>query len=191
MCLLLLLATLCSGCTSTYWNDRGRDALDIVSFGYGVGWGTKVHALGTFGLLVDQQYAGLRGGEFMQREFPYSALLRGDVEDSVLAKGDAETVFLCIGRARFNSTQLNRGKNYDYLHIWDKLKGSPMNAAEYTHIEVCVGLGTSIRVGFNPGELLDFLLGWFFIDIYSDDVGRVDESPLYRCIGAATSDTRF
>ncbi len=33
-----------------------------------------------------------------------------------------------------------------------------------------IGLGGTLRLGFNPGELLDFLLGWFTIDIYNDDI---------------------
>ena len=31
------------------------------------------------------------------------------------------------------------------------------------------GFGGTIKLGFNPGELLDFILGWTTIDIFSDD----------------------
>jgi len=31
-------------------------------------------------------------------------------------------------------------------------------------------LGGTVRLGFNPGELLDFILGWTTIDIYGDDI---------------------
>lgn len=41
----------------------------------------------------------------------------------------------------------------------------------YTQLEVAAGLGYTVRLGFNPGELLDFLLGWTTIDIFGDDVG--------------------
>ena len=37
-------------------------------------------------------------------------------------------------------------------------------------VEAVVGLGPSIRLGFNPGELLDFILGWTTLDIYKDDL---------------------
>jgi hypothetical protein len=28
----------------------------------------------------------------------------------------------------------------------------------------------NVRCGFNPGELLDFILGWTTIDIFKDDI---------------------
>ena len=46
------------------------------------------------------------------------------------------------------------------------------DASYYTQIEAVVGAGPSVRLGFNPGELLDFILGWTTIDIYKDDLER-------------------
>jgi len=46
----------------------------------------------------------------------------------------------------------------------------------YTDIKIVVGLGPSASVGFNPGELLDFILGFAGVDIYDDDLkGRPDD----------------
>jgi hypothetical protein len=42
-------------------------------------------------------------------------------------------------------------------------------AAYYSQIEVVAGLLFTVRAGVNPGELLDFLLGWTTLDIYGDD----------------------
>ena len=42
-------------------------------------------------------------------------------------------------------------------------------APYYTQIEIVAGLLLTVRAGVNPGELLDFLLGWTGIDIYGDD----------------------
>ena len=39
-----------------------------------------------------------------------------------------------------------------------------------TQLELALGLGGSLRLGLNPGELLDFLLGWLTIDLYDDDI---------------------
>ena len=39
----------------------------------------------------------------------------------------------------------------------------------YTQVEVVLGLGSHLRLGLNPGELLDFVLGWTTIDIFGDD----------------------
>jgi len=43
------------------------------------------------------------------------------------------------------------------------------SAAYFTQIEVAAGVIVGVRIGFNPGELLDFIFGWFGIDIYNDD----------------------
>jgi len=42
-------------------------------------------------------------------------------------------------------------------------------APYYSQIEVAAGILLTVRVGVNPGEFLDFLLGWTGIDIYGDD----------------------
>ena len=45
-------------------------------------------------------------------------------------------------------------------------------AEQFTQIEILFGLGITFRLGFNPGELIDFLLGWSTVDIYHDDIGK-------------------
>jgi len=52
-----------------------------------------------------------------------------------------------------------------------RFKGGPqLNASYWTQIEAVIGIGGTLRLGFNPGELLDFILGWTTIDIYGDDL---------------------
>ncbi len=46
----------------------------------------------------------------------------------------------------------------------------PIRWFYYTQAEACVGLGPSIRLGINPGEILDFLFGWTTIDLFGDDL---------------------
>ena len=48
--------------------------------------------------------------------------------------------------------------------------GTNYPAHYWTQIEVTAGAGPSVRVGFNPGELVDFLVGWFGVDLYNDDI---------------------
>ena len=43
---------------------------------------------------------------------------------------------------------------------------------DWTHLEIAAALGVGVRLGFNPGELLDFLLGFFGADLYGDDLAR-------------------
>lgn len=50
-------------------------------------------------------------------------------------------------------------------------KGGPtLNAAYWTQPEAVLAIGPSFRLGFNPGELIDFILGWGCIDVYGDDL---------------------
>ena len=51
------------------------------------------------------------------------------------------------------------------------------NKSNLYQIDLTVALGLSLRVGFNPAELLDFVLGWFGSDILDDDVGRKQAEP--------------
>ena len=37
-------------------------------------------------------------------------------------------------------------------------------------MEVAAGLVGGIRLGFNPGELLDFIMGFLGLDLYGDDL---------------------
>jgi hypothetical protein len=43
-------------------------------------------------------------------------------------------------------------------------------ASYFSEIELAGGVLLCFRIGFNPGELLDFFLGWGGIDIYRDDL---------------------
>jgi hypothetical protein len=66
-----------------------------------------------------------------------------------------------------------RGKNYNawgYVpFVTTGFEDTETNPAYFTQIEVVGGFGLVLRLGFNPGELLDFVLGWATVDIYGDD----------------------
>jgi hypothetical protein len=57
----------------------------------------------------------------------------------------------------------------DYWFNQDK--DHPLLHPFYTQIEVAGGFIATLRVGFNPGELLDFIVGWTTIDLFGDDLG--------------------
>jgi hypothetical protein len=48
-------------------------------------------------------------------------------------------------------------------------KGLPPIHPFFTQLDVSVGLFGSLRLGFNPGELLDLILGFTTLDIFADD----------------------
>jgi hypothetical protein len=159
------------GCASTkaYFIDRGRDAADIFTVTVGVGLGAKarigpVHA----GLFANAEGYGLRGG---QLGCVYDAYHEGgftfDIDTLVIPTKDSIGLF---GAEILSLTGDNRGKQFEdqcnIPFIYSLEPGGP----NWTLIEIVVAAGPSLRLGFNPGELLDFFLGWFGIDIYDDDV---------------------
>ena len=184
-----MLAASMAGCTTGYLADRGRDAADVFTVGVGYGLGTKVRVGPVqLGLLYEVSSASLRGGE-----------LSADNQETVGPEtGDA--LGLMLGRESLFKCRLPRNKNFlaTNLNVFpdesDNLllipfvfaaeplqtpsrtatrsrpKDQPAPYYYYSQIEFVVSLYRSIRIGFNPGELLDFLLGWTTLDIYNDDV---------------------
>jgi len=151
--------------------DRGRDAADIftASVGGGVGAKARIGPIQT-GLLADIPIYGLRGGEIAsQTGWPYSLDFQwviGGVEAYV--GGQRRKKGFCIASTRLPLMPDIKAPFTPFVH------GIPANTdyspSYYTQIEAVVGLIPSLRLGFNPGELLDFILGWGNIDIYKDDI---------------------
>ncbi len=56
----------------------------------------------------------------------------------------------------------------------------------YTQVELSLGLYLGLKVGFNPGELLDFLAGLFNLDLFHDDEplsprgSTIEDHPLWN-----------
>jgi hypothetical protein len=69
--------------------------------------------------------------------------------------------------------------------LWDSKANRPEDRFARVHIfDVEAGVSMLVvgaRAGFSPGELLDFLLGWFGVDIAGDDhvleEGEREEEP--------------
>lgn len=64
-----------------------------------------------------------------------------------------------------------------------------VSAHYFTQLEVSIGLYGGVKIGFNPGELLDFLLGFIGIDIYNDDapyddprIEKLKKSPFWKTL---------
>ena len=176
--LALALGLALTGCAS-YWAARGRDAADIITFQVGTGAGAKAR-VGPFqaGLLSENGLFGLRGGEFIG-----TSEYRAATTESP-SKWD-DVIFL-VGAERFEGSRplLERGKGFKSRQIllsipfnlsrdrdYRGAAPAPFNPWPYlTNIEAGGGAFLTFRVGANPGELLDFVLGWTTLDLFGDDI---------------------
>jgi len=168
----MVLAASATGCASPYMLDRGRDAADIFTAGIGIGGGVKarVGPVQT-GMLLDFPFAGLRGGELVTMT-PGGCMPQSG--DGVLLHVGGETFADCSkdrGKQFYASTLENDvcGGFPPFVMVLEQDSPAPYY---YTQIECVIGFLGTIRLGFNPGELLDFVLGWTTLDIFNDDVTR-------------------
>lgn len=178
-----------TGCASTqgYFVDRGRDAVDVLTVGIGRGVGAKVH-VGPVqtGLIWNEDVFGLRCGEIsywpafspinrdlilrrqpprsFEQLLPLPVIFHPDL--GIHGGGESYVSQAFAGR---------RGKEFDVFNIMPLIpvaltsQNSPAWPF-YTQIEAVVALGPSLRLGFNLGELFDFILGWTTLDIFNDDL---------------------
>jgi hypothetical protein len=196
------VCALCSGCASTgYLGDRMRDAGDVFTATVGMGAGAKAR-VGPVqaGALYNIDMWGLRGGDF--GDVPWYETCTRDALFPVPARwvgyppmesgrfGDER--FAC-GCKRSRSWQ--RGKSFAAKAPLPFI-GVAKQPEYYTQIEIVVGVLGSIRLGFNPGELLDFILGWTTLDIYDDDlekrktIEQAESTVPSKAAPSASSDVR-
>ncbi|MFH2045247.1 MAG: hypothetical protein ABIK92_08885 [Pseudomonadota bacterium] len=188
---ILLIPPLC-GCANTrgYLTDRGRDAADIITVTGGMGIGAKAH-IGPFhgGLLAGADTAGLRGGRFYATNINPLKYNPDESKHSFKLHNDRPSMFLELLFFSLESTYPRvidcRGKNYDAFGILllsmvnndnssiaDYPKHMGLFHPYYTQIEVAVGFTPMVCVGFNPGELFDFLIGFVGLDLFGDDLEK-------------------
>lgn len=163
------LAVTALGCSSPYLTNRVRDAADVatVSCGYGIGVRARVSAIGT-GLFANRDLVGLRGGHLGMLREPGGAFL-SDV-DLVVYRME---VF-------FPQSETADARHKDFVAVgigpWTKggefelFRHSHATPQFYSQIEIAAGLGPSIRLGVNPGELVDFFVGLAGVDLFGDDI---------------------
>lgn len=175
--IVLALLGLCAGCgTSDFAMNRRNDARDIFTLQSGRGGGAKVRVgpvnVGMFADLVEVE------------EAPLTAMPSGDG----VAHVELTTTLFSQERCRMGvqDDPLDRNKSFQARGIAGVTVASTCDGRRvarslvpyYTQVEIALGAVRTIRVGVNPGELLDFLLGFMFVDLFGDDVvGREQEAP--------------
>lgn len=169
-----------TGCASRYWDNRCRDAKDVVTLAVGLGLGAKAH-VGPLQapLIVQSDYAGLRCGEWfaspMRDDFWTYVSEAGHVVDQPLPIYERDFHFLYSGYEVFDpggdaAVRHKRQESLDISVV--TVDRDRRNWAFYTQVECVVGLIGSVRLGVNPGELVDGLLGFTGFDVMGDDFER-------------------
>jgi hypothetical protein len=192
LCTVFLAILLLCGCASSgYLANRRRDAADIVtiSVGSGIGAKARIGPVGT-GVLLDSPEYGVRGGDWLTKSnfgnpgkpIPVNSdlqlLILGQEtflgSCKVQERGKAFTVNMICG---LNIPRLTDLHNLAKAADREVHQVAPLDLRYFpwpylTQIEAVIGLGASLRIGFNPGELLDFILGWAGLDLFRDDVEK-------------------
>lgn len=187
---LLLLAA--ASCSTSYMTHRARDASDILTVAFGDGAGATarvgpVHA----GLLYTREWFVLKSGEGLSCS-RYDEI-SGTLDPLIVLPnlgggpwvfyhqyfdGGRKTVPGFHGKKEKLSGA--RGKQYrvsgngpfiaiPVLTELDRRAGYRYPVCFLTDVEVAAGLVKTLRISVNPGELLDFVLGWTTLDFPRDD----------------------
>jgi hypothetical protein len=160
-----------SGCANPgiYWKDRGLDFIDCFKWSVGYGGGVDVHVKITEHFSIgfggaDTTNIGMNGRKL---EFTEQAHF------GMLVLFDVYTI------------EYLRDKNFkrEYISVFGividdfKLIHRDTVVADRFDIEAsATAILWNIRVGFRAGQFVDFLLGWFGLDIGYDDTPLPESS---------------
>lgn len=188
--LLAILVLTIGGCASakTYFVDRGRDAADIFTATVGRGYGATarvgpLHA----GLAMVVDWTGIRNGCLpSETHWAHRDPLGGTIDHFLVPMGFYGRHLgpsISFGSEAFPDRGLigsptraivTAESPFPFFSIpYPSSRDVPVSAqttAKYlTQVEVAGGLWFGARLGFSPGELVDFILGWTTLDIFDDD----------------------
>jgi hypothetical protein len=195
--MLFLLLLVFNACAHPYFVNRGRDAADIVKATVGVGAGGMARlgpvCVGILPLQVDGwgwncDWVEEPSGESALGRLNYNWFVT--VRENNVTGWTRGKMYLAVGGwyslrdQKWFVYQNTWASNFPFLaspiameKLGKKKKDDPRPLFHpyYTQAEVCVAWFGSLRIGVNPGELADFVLGWVGIDVFDDDIGFVVE----------------
>lgn len=176
----LVVAIGATGCSANERIARSADWAEVFTFTVGEGAGAKVR-LGPaqLGLYKGVDRAGLRAGVVgsswdVQDNYDYLWAVYGreyfdgwqDTRPPLTArKHTAATHRFPFSVDRFTP---HPNRWMDTLGL-EKLADGRANDAYWTQCDLVIGIFGSARIGFNPGELADAVLGHVRLDLYGDD----------------------
>ena len=168
-----------TGCSTPYMIDRTRDAADILTAAVGLGAGAKARVgplrAGVYGIF---DRAGLRGGEVQcydsESEVGEASYIIASFEEFLPAKCPIAEQrgkhFQAVGVLVFSASVSAIPTSSSAIRRSVVRKPWRQHLPFYTQIETAFGYGGTVRLGLNPGELIDFVLGWATVDIFDDDI---------------------
>ena len=161
MLALLVSALAFSSCT--YGANRWNDFKDVVTVDFGTGLGVKgrISYIGT-GLIVNKDRFGLREGNIGSWNGEETQSYETDL--IFYRGGDFRTPLAPEVIERRKESYGNTG-----WVVWDMPTKEGMNWHWVSQVEASAGLGISARLGLNPLEAIDFILGFTTLDFYGDD----------------------
>ena len=183
-CIIVIVSSLVAGCAgSNYLGDRGRDALDIVAATAGAGAGLKARVgPAHVGLLANLDLWGVRNGVVLAE----GCMMVGGIETDTLiipvsSGSEVPSLFpVMFGMTGYPVRKCAAAGALSHvpfislpMRLDDETPLPWSERARYlTQVEVVVAVGGSVRLGINPLEAVDFILGWTTLDILGDDSAR-------------------
>lgn len=177
--MLVALALGLSGCTNIH---RENDWKDVFTFTVGEGYGIKAAAgPAQLGIYNGNDMSGLRAGETGSNwgriaNYDYVHLVHGKEHFDGWMDNRGPTTRGKVTAAEYYfpifvlPAATDPYSREDIFTQERKVTDGSRNRAYWTRLEIAMGFGYTVRVGFNPGELLDALLGYVGVDIYGDDI---------------------
>ena len=163
LAVLLLAALLASGC-SGYWRQRANDLADIGRLNVGAGYGASVDASAT-------RYARFSAGSYENTTKAGFVGREGGVWEE-----ERHGIAFIAGY-----TETSREPIYGNAYVPEQDPASGLQSAwadrerGVTEFTISLHALVGLEVGFDPGQLADFVLGFAGIDIYGDDPARPRE----------------
>lgn len=148
---------------TNYIQNRIMDLRDI--FSIQLVWGLNVEAKAQ----ISRMGAGLywEAGSTHPIDFSGEVGLRSGEFGSHSAD---DFTLLIFSTDQYQPSDRQKNNRAEFRRKTEDKKVPEKSPASWTRLGAAAGLFiVGVRVEFNPGELLDFLLGIFAIDIYSDD----------------------
>jgi hypothetical protein len=186
LAVVLVLAS--PGCS--YLKARWRDFTDLASAGVGPGGGLGVRAEATKLVALevmaqkDERFTGWRSRNFRWMESSYGLVFATWRMPSIGSEAPPERLWYDFFTTSRRLTRFpNRVEQEDERHtLFILSKAHGVRLVDALNVELGVSaLVAGVEVGVQPLEVVDFLLGWFGLDIGRDDgipYGETSAPPL-------------